>query len=70
MTASNRIKLAVAIVALVIVITLIVVNIQSVTVHFLVGELRMPLALMLIVTLLIGVGIGTLGTWIYTGRRK
>jgi len=70
MTTGNKIKLILALVGLALVVALILANMKMVEVWFLIGSVTMPLALLLIITLLIGIAVGTLGAWVYAGRTR
>lgn len=69
MTWNNRIKLGAAVVAVVLVVIVIFQNTQNVQTRFLLARVEMPAALLLIVTLMIGFGVGAVATWLYLGRR-
>ncbi len=69
-TTANKIKLGLALLGLLIVIILIGRNMQSVKTDFLFFPVEMPLALLLIIALLIGFGIGMLSAWITFSRKK
>lgn len=70
MSTANKLKLAAAVVGLILVIIIILQNMDSVTTRILFAEIIMPRAVLLIITLLIGFGAGALTTWVYTSRRR
>ena len=70
MTTANKIKLAVSIIAVLLVIVIILQNMEPAQTQILFATIEMPRAVLLIVTLLIGFVTGVLTTWAYHSRKK
>lgn len=70
MTTGNMLKLAAAVVGLVLILIIILQNLESTPTRILFATVTMPRALLLIITLLIGFGAGALTTWFYHTRKR
>ena len=70
LSTANKVRIAAAFAGLLIVIILIFQNRAPVQAYLLFFPVQMPVALLLIITLLIGFGAGMLASWVYLSRRR